>query len=86
MDETIKNYEVIAAIIILTREIQNLFINSNDSETLNQCADYLLNSMDGEVLLGKVDFLLKKVTHSEARSCLNQLKINAEKNHTEESN
>lgn len=66
---------------ILTREIQNLFVISNDSETLNQCANYLLNSMDGEVLIGKVDFLLKKVTHSEARSCLNQLKIDAEKKH-----
>ena len=66
---------------ILTREIHNLFVISNDPETLNQCANYLLNSMDGEVLIGKVDFLLKKVTHSESRSCLNQLKIDAEKKH-----
>ena len=72
--------------VILTREIQNLFVNSNDLETLNQCADYLFNSLDGEVLIGKVDFLLKKVTHSEARSCLHQLKINAEKKHAGEPN
>ena len=64
---------------ILTREIQNLFVNSNDSETLNECSNYLLKSLDVEVLLGKVDWLLKKVTHAEAKSCLNQLKINLEK-------
>ena len=40
---------------------------------------YLLESLDCEVLLGKVDWLLKKVIHAEARSCLNQLKINLEK-------
>ncbi len=64
---------------ILIREIQNIFLNSSNIDCLTKCADYLLDSMSGQMLIGKVDFLLKKVIHSESKSCLEKLRLTAQK-------